>query len=284
MRPVPSPPQLRELADGLFVWEHDVTDRFTSNVGVVVEDDGLTLVDCGARPSSYLALRDRLAAFGRPVTTVVLTHAHPDHVAGVVAFPDAEVVAATATAQALAAPVPVEALQALHPPVAAELAGLTNPTPTRLVDAPALAGRLDLFVLRGHSEADLVASVPDADVCFTGDLCFFGFTPLGIGADFLRWRLSLDWLPETGRFVPGHGTVGTRAEVDLVAAYLDAVLAAAESGGPDDDAGVTLDGPWAGWWHPWRDEMPDAVDRINVEQARHPGKLPPTVLRLAGFT
>jgi glyoxylase-like metal-dependent hydrolase (beta-lactamase superfamily II) len=270
-----APPHLHELADGLFVWEHDVTDRFTSNVGVVVEDDSLTLVDAGSRPGSYLPLRDRLAPLGRPVANIVLTHAHPDHVAGVAAFPDAEVIATPATAEALARPLPVEFVQRLHPPLAAELAGLANPTPTRIIDRPTVLGRLDLSLLGGHSEADVVATVADGDVCFTGDLCFFGHTPLGIGADFVRWEVSLDWLPDVNRFVPGHGPVGTADDVDVVREYLLAIVDAARDGTP------VPPGPWSTWWHPWRDDDPAAVDRLNIEQARDPGGLPPTLLHLA---
>ena len=51
--------------------------------------------------------------------------------------------------------------------------------------------------------------VDDAEVLFTGDLCFFGVTPLAFGGDPAAWAAVLATLPDLAeQFVPGHGPVG----------------------------------------------------------------------------
>ena len=40
------------------------------------------------------------------------------------------------------------------------------------------------------------------------------------------------------------------------------------------------EGPWSAWWDPWGERILGAIHRINVEQARAPEALPPTLLAL----
>jgi glyoxylase-like metal-dependent hydrolase (beta-lactamase superfamily II) len=267
---------LEPLADGVYAWVHDVRDRFTCNVGVVVGDDALTVVDASGIPSSYDALVGELRRFRRPVARLILTHAHGDHVAGAASLVPGEIVASRACAESLAGPPLVAALQALHPTVAAELGELAHPEPTRLLDdGTQLDPRVRVELLGGHTKGDLVVRVDDAGVVFAGDLCFFGHVPLGIGADFRAWAASLAKLRGVAsRIVPGHGPIGGRAELEIVETYLAAVLDAATRGTPIPE------GPWSAWWDPWADRIPGAVHRINVEQATAPDALPPTLLEL----
>lgn len=44
--------------------------------------DGLVVVDGQLTVSDATALRDRVAATGRPLVALLVTHAHPDHYAG----------------------------------------------------------------------------------------------------------------------------------------------------------------------------------------------------------
>jgi glyoxylase-like metal-dependent hydrolase (beta-lactamase superfamily II) len=269
--------QLVELADGVFVWLHDVRDRFTCNVGVVVNDAGITLIDTSGVPSSYQALTVALRRFDKSVERVVLTHAHGDHIAGAASFSDAEIVCSSACAQSLASPPLIGPFQTLHPLVAEELRSLSHPTPTRImVGSQPLDDRLTVDILSGHTQGDLVVRVDDADTVFAGDLCFFGHVPLGIGADFAEWHRSVEQLKQLDarHVVPGHGSLGARAELDVVAMYLEAVIEAAANDAP------MRSGPWSTWWDPWAERIPGAIDRINVEQARTPNAFPPTLLRL----
>jgi glyoxylase-like metal-dependent hydrolase (beta-lactamase superfamily II) len=76
----------------------------------------------------------------------------------------------------------------------------------RRVDLGGLTAVLDS--LPGHTGGDLLVSVPERDVVFTGDLLFYKSYPVSIDADMLAWRRTLDRLAGYNartRFVPGHG-------------------------------------------------------------------------------
>jgi len=91
--------------------------------------------------------------------------------------------------------------------------------------------------LPGHTGGDTLAFVPDANVVFMGDMGWTHFLPNLIDATVTDWVKSLDAVishhPEA-RFVPGHGEVGTIAEIKDFRAYLsylrDRVKAAIDQG------------------------------------------------------
>lgn len=64
------------------------------NCYIVLENDGLTLVDTGIAGTAKL-IEEGVAQLGQPVQRILLTHAHGDHVGGLDAlhtrYPDAEV-------------------------------------------------------------------------------------------------------------------------------------------------------------------------------------------------
>src|SRR4029077_13888365 len=96
----------------------------------------------------------------------------------------------------------------------------------------------------------------DVDVCFAGDLCFFGVTPLAFQGDPATWADTLDVLSELADvIVPGHGPVGGATEVRDLQAYLRACVAA------EGDPTRIGPGPWDAWID--REER----DAINVERA-----------------
>ena len=91
-----------------------------------------------------------------------------------------------------------------------DLAELGTRPVTHLVDGAAqLTGRIEVLPADGHTEGDLIVLVADVDVCFAGDLCFFGVTPLAFQGDPAVWADVLDAVAELADvIVPGHGPVG----------------------------------------------------------------------------
>ncbi|WP_342553989.1 MBL fold metallo-hydrolase [Paenibacillus sp. FSL R7-0652] len=91
--------------------EFDVTQvtffprLFPVNVYLVEEEQHLTLIDAGM-PFSLKGILTAAAALGKPITTIILTHAHADHVGSLDglkdALPDAEVCISRRDAELLA--------------------------------------------------------------------------------------------------------------------------------------------------------------------------------------
>ena len=156
-----------------------------------------------------------------------------------------------------------------------DLAEIGTRPVTHLVDGAAqLTPRIELLPASGHTAGDLLVLVADCDVCFAGDLCFFGVTPLAFQGDPAAWADMLDVVVELADvIVPGHGPVGGEAEVRDLQGYLRACVAA------NGDVGAIAPGPWDTWID--RDR-----DAINVERAallaQGDDALPPSMLKAIG--
>ena len=93
--------------------------------------------------------------------------------------------------------------------------------------AAQLTPRIEMLPASGHTAGDLLVLVADCDVCFAGDLCFFGVTPLAFQGDPAAWADMLDVVVDLADvIVPGHGPIGGDAEVRELQGYLRACVAA----------------------------------------------------------
>ncbi|MET7862589.1 MBL fold metallo-hydrolase [Micromonospora taraxaci] len=203
------------------------------NVTLVVGDDEALLVDT----LSSAAQATDLAAAVRAVTdrplTLVNTHHHYDHCFGnaVLAGEPPRPVYAHELAVAALRDEPerlrreaYEEVRTEHPALAAELADTPLLAPTHAVQTETtldLGGRRVLLRHpgRGHTEADLVVHVPDADVLVAGDLVEQSGPPAFEDSYPLKWPDAVADLLRltTARtvVVPGHGDP---VDVDFVRA------------------------------------------------------------------
>jgi cyclase len=272
-----SGPQLVELADGVFVWLQHPHSHGRPNAGVVVEGDGITLIDTLLVPSQAHALAEALVPLGVPVRRVVYTSSHAEQVGGSSVFAFAGRYANPQTSLRLDQPPNTGALARLHPEVASEFddSFATRPV-SHMVDAAAwLTERICMVPTRGPSEENLVAYVPSADVVFAGAMCTFGVTPNGFDGDPAAWAEALGELADlAGRFVPAAGPVGDLGDLQALQAYLWACA----------DAGGDLSALPAGPWDDWTDRH---LDAINVERAAMLAAgdraVPPSMLQLLGL-
>jgi len=80
------------LAPGVYAWLHDQANHTHTNSGVVIANDGLTVIDAGLVPSESQALAETLAALTTvPIKRLVLSGSHVDLVGGSTSFPLAAV-------------------------------------------------------------------------------------------------------------------------------------------------------------------------------------------------
>lgn len=177
------------------------------NVGLVVGDDHVLLIDTGSHPEQGRDLAASAARIaGRPVDRVVVTHWHWDHWFGLGGV-DVE------------HSIGHEALDAArdHPEFVADASerGVEAVLPSRLI---ALAAALDLGGVRAevvhfgpaHTAGDLAVLVPGENVVFAGDLLEEGADPsFGHDSGVRTWPAFLDGIlgatNDATQFVPGHG-------------------------------------------------------------------------------
>jgi glyoxylase-like metal-dependent hydrolase (beta-lactamase superfamily II) len=169
-------------------------------------------------------LADLRALTPLPCRQVVNTHAHFDHCFGNVVFRPAVFWGHRRCAENLREHGERQRRNVMgwYPDAAEDLAGLELVPPDRLVDHQAAvdAGgrRVELQHLgRGHTDNDLIATVPDAGVTFAGDLVEQGAPPSFGDAWPFEWPGTLERLLDRAAavVVPGHGDVSGR---ELIAA------------------------------------------------------------------
>lgn len=219
-----------EIGDGVFVRRYEFYDQ---NIGVVLGDAAVLVVDTrSTHAQGREILADLRMLTHDPVTVVVDTHGHFDHTFGNHVFRPAPIWGHAAcppfmarTAEQRRARIAKE-----QPSIAADLAEVVVDPPDQVFEESTtveVGGRpVELrFLGRGHTDHDIVVSVPGADVVFAGDLVEGGAVPFFNDAYPLDWPSTADALANlvSGVIVPGHGDHAGRIFADEQASAIRAV-------------------------------------------------------------
>ncbi len=284
--------RLETLAEGVYAGIANREAGTVSNVGIVDLGETALVVDSFMLPQAAREIAiavDRL--IGKPVGMLVSTHSHDDHFIGNGVFPPETRVVSTHRNRELIAAY-AQDFPGEKAEVTAMLADLQQQTEATSDDAAhqkflnsitrfsrfleafdtivvrppdltfegrlAIHGarrRVDLLSLgAAHSPSDVIVHLPDDGIVFAGDAVLVRTHPYMYDSDPDKWRVALaqvEALPfET--LVPGHGPVGTRADVGAIRRYLDAVEGIVRqvivAGGTDDDAAsAPVPAAFAGW-------------------------------------
>ena len=187
------------------------------NSGVIIGDKGVIVVDAKTTPQGGKELLDNIAKITpKPVTTVILTHSDGDHVNGLASFPAGITIIAHENNKK-------EQQTALA-------AGGRGAPPADHLPTQVVAKNKDNLKIDGvkvellhwapaHTSGDLVVYLPDEKIVFTGDIIA---TQLPDPLIHLEKNGSSEgWITTTkgivglnaDQFVPGHGNVQTKADI-----------------------------------------------------------------------
>ena len=269
--------ELRPLGGGAWAWVQTPHRHGRPNAGVIVDDDGVTVVDTLLVPSQALALADAISSLDAgPIRRAVYTSSHAEYTGGSSVFRFAARYGTPQTSALMDTPPNTEAFKRLHPEVADEFDELdTRPVSHTVDSAVWLTTSVCLVPTGGQMEQNLVAFVPSADTLFAGAMCSFGVTPNCFDGDPVAWADALGDLAElAGRIVPGVGRVGGPVDLLALQAYL---WACAEADG-------SVERLASGPWEDWSDRH---FDEVNVERAAMLAagntSVPPAMFRLLGL-
>jgi cyclase len=283
--PVPARPQgvapddasLVELGDGVLAWIAAGGTHGHTNAGIVVDEDGLTVVDCLLTPERAGHLVEALGPLESPVRRLVYTTSHVEFVGGSSKLWMAARYGRPQTSALLDQPPNVAVYRHLYPDDAVTFDEdfATRPVSHTIDQAAWLTPTVCALPVEGQQQQNLVVLVPGADLLFAGALGAFGVTPNCFDGDPIAWADTLGELSELATtIVPGIGPVGGADDMVALQAYL---YACAEAGG---DVDAIPPGPW----DRWKDRH---FDHVNVERAamlaRGDRGVPPSMLRLAGL-
>ena len=200
--------------------------NFISNAGFIVTHAGVLVIDALGAPQ---LARELLAEIARvtpqPVTHLVVTHYHADHIYGLQEFRKrgVRILAHRGALDYLQSDTAQGRLRASR----AELAPWVDADTQLVAPDEWLDGAKEL-VLGGtririqpvgpaHTPEDLVVSLPAERVLFAGDMVFRGRVPFVGQADSRQWIAALEQLlqMDAAVVVPGHGALSTSAREDL---------------------------------------------------------------------
>src|SRR5690606_18662675 len=131
-------PSLAPLADGVLAWMAPEPGHGRTNAGVVVDGDGLTIVDSLMVPSQFEPFAQAVEALGMPIPRLVVTSSHVEFTGGTARFRLPAVYGSAQASALLDQPADPEVFRRLFPEHAAQFGEATRTRPvTHVVTEPA---------------------------------------------------------------------------------------------------------------------------------------------------
>ncbi len=251
--------ELTKLADNVYAQIVSPDGNAVSNSGIVILDHSVLVFDTHFTPEAGQALLAAIRSVtAKPVSYVINSHAHADHTHGNQVFANAQLIASSATRRdvlerdlpslnrtiGIAQSQMEELRRDLSKEAdAAQIKRLSEQIKSRedyvqamsrlKIVAPFVTlddnlkiqdGKQEariLYLGKGHTDGDVVLFLPAQKIVFAGDLFFNDAIPNVQDASVLAWMKTLEEVLklDADKFVPGHGGVGSRKDVEKFLAY-----------------------------------------------------------------
>jgi glyoxylase-like metal-dependent hydrolase (beta-lactamase superfamily II) len=247
--------------------------EFVPNVGMVLGDDALLVIDTAMGPDNGArVLAEARGIGGDRKLFLTTTHFHPEHAFGAQVFKsEATYIANSVQAEELAEKGGeyVEMFSGFGPALAELLADveLVQPEITysgekARLDLGGIAVEL-LYHGSAHTRGDQLVFLPEQRILFPGDLVENRFLPIFPDEDAVggRWLTLLDRIEalDPAVVVPGHGAIGDLGLVDELRRYLQDVRSRVEALRSDgrslDEIEATVDEEMRSRYSGWDNEM-----------------------------
>ncbi len=221
---IPPTGAIKQVRDNLYV-----IPGAGGNTTVFVTQAGVVLVDTKLANNGEAILKQVRTVSDRPVTTIINTHSHPDHIGSNDYFPAAvEVVTHENTRKWMAA----------NAKVAANPVVMPDKTYTDTMTLGSGADRIDLYYFgAGHTDGDAFVVFPSVRAMAAGDIFAWKMSPLidpRAGGSVVALPDTLEkavkGIPNVETVIEGHGDVNTWAGFREYTQFSRALLDAARAG------------------------------------------------------
>ncbi len=251
-----------EIGPRVFAYVQATGETGISNSGLIVGSEGAVVVDALMVPSMTRRLVAAIKRTTRKrIGQLINTHHHLDHTGGNRFFRSATIIATEKCREALQPGFPpVPLLQRFMPRFAKEfpLLKLALPVVTFEERLVVRDGDHEIHLWHpgapAHTVGDATVFLPRERILFAGDLAFHYVTPLAFQGHIGNWIKTADRLlaDEADVIVPGHGPIGTKADLRHMRDYLALVRREARSrfdaGMPEEAAARDIKlGVYASW-------------------------------------
>lgn len=224
------PFSVKQVGPGVYAVIDGPERKAIGNAGFVIGDDGVLVIDSLFTPEVAQAMVAEIRKLTpKPIRYVVNTHYHVDHTGGSQVLRDAgAIIIAHNNVRGW---IRTDNLNLFGdrttPELKARVEALPLPDLTTDKDLTIRLGSRKIVVrtVLGHTGGDLVVSVPDAKVMFTGDMLWRKVAPNLIDGSVEEWATTVANFvnapdSDATRFVPGHGDVADVKDAAVFVAYL----------------------------------------------------------------
>jgi len=221
---IPPTGTIKKVRDNLYV-----IPGAGGNTTVFVTQGGVVLVDTKLPNNGEPILNQVRTVTDKPVTMIVNTHSHPDHIGSNDYFPaSVEVVAHENTRKWMAA----------NPRVASNVAAMPDKTFTDRMTLGSGDDRIELYYFgAGHTDGDAFIVFPARRAMCAGDLFAWKMSPLidpMAGGSVLALpgtlEKAINGIPNVDTVIEGHGDVNTWAGFRDYVQFNRALVNAAKAG------------------------------------------------------